>query len=447
MNTRIKKHFWAFGLGAAVLASASPAQAKILGLSEQDEIRAGQQVAEQAKKEYGGAMDYNHPYSVRVRSLGRRFAALSTRKNIPYSYTVLNDAKVLNAFAAPGGPIFVTRKLLETTSNDAELAYVLGHETAHIDRKHIVKQVEKQQKAGILVGILGAVLGGKGGGNAIGTIAGVGWAVVSSGYSRADENEADTVGVRLMSQLGFDPRASVSMLGKLGGSGGGGLDKYLSTHPAPKDRQAKMQALIQKENLLSVATRMGGPRLSAGFDSGNYANTSASYPNSSYPNSSNGNSTYPTNGDDNVYPGAATGSNADYYPPTDGTDGSTDNGEADWGAPLRVQDLGNGRGTVIAPVAGFGRWAGARITSSGNLTTLARGSSRIEFRRNSTVATLNGRAVTMSVAAQVIDGVLYAPLGHLAAAVNARTSIEESSGLVRLTLDGRAAGFVRIPQN
>jgi predicted helicase len=83
----------------------------------------------------------------RVRAIGQQFANLSTRKNIPYSYTVLQNNEVLNAFAAPGGPIFVTTKLVETAANDAELAYVIGHETAHIERKHIVNAVEKQQRA------------------------------------------------------------------------------------------------------------------------------------------------------------------------------------------------------------------------------------------------------------------------------------------------------------
>jgi Zn-dependent protease with chaperone function len=258
-----QKTYWLLGLTvAATLPLAQPAQAGLFGLSEQDEIRAGQQVAAQAQKEYGRALPASHPMQRRVRAIGMQFARLSSRKNIPYSYTVLQNDKVLNAFAAPGGPIFVTTKLVNTTKNDAELAYVLGHETAHIDRRHIVEQVEKQQKAGLLAGIAGAILGRGSGGNAIGAIANVGWAVVSSGYSRKDENEADAVGARFMSQLGYDPRAAVTMLAKLDtGSRGGGLDKYLSTHPAPKSRQAAVSQQITKENLLDVARRAGGPRL------------------------------------------------------------------------------------------------------------------------------------------------------------------------------------------
>lgn len=435
MNTRFKKSFFVLGLGAAVLGGAArPSHAGLLGLSEQEEVQAGKEVAQQALKEYGGAMPYNHPYSVRVRALGARFAARSERKTIPYTYTVLNDAKVLNAFAAPGGPIFVTRKLVETTANDAELAYVLGHETGHIDRKHIVKQVEKQQKAGLFVGILGAILGGKGRGNAIGTIANVGWTVLSRGYSRDDENEADTVGVRWMSQLGFDPRASISMLGKLGDGGSGGLDKYLSTHPAPKDRQARMQTLIANEKLIDIATRMGGPRLSAGFDTGA---SNASYPGEPY------------NGDGSIYPGDTTPDATDnntYYPPTNTFPGTTAGNVAiNLGAPLRVYNLGNGSGTVLAPVAGFARWAGARVTTNGRVTTISRGNNRLQLNRNSTAASLNGRAVKLSAPAQRVNNVLYAPMGHLVAAVNARATLD-GNNIIRMQLDGRDAGYIAIPQ-
>lgn len=437
MNIRIKKSFLALGLGAAVLGGAArPSQAKLLGISEQDEIQAGKQVAEQAKKEYGGAMPYNHPYSIRVRAIGARFAALSTRKSIPYSYTVLNDTKVLNAFAAPGGPVFVTRKLVETTSNDAELAYVLGHETGHIERKHVVKSVEKQQKAGILVGVLGAILGGKNG-NTIGGIASVGYTVISRGYSRDDENEADAVGVRWMSQLGFDPRASVTMLGKLGDGSGGGLDKYLATHPDPKVRQQRMRDLIQSENLIQVATRAGGPKLSAGYDTGKYANPDY------------------TTTDGNIYPHDTTpprdGDNT-YYPPatSDGTDsrypGSDSNGRLDWGAPLRVYDLGNGTGTVTAPVGGFARWAGARVTSSDGVTTITRGNNRMKLTTGSRTVVLNGETLTMSAPTQGYNGALYAPLGYLAAAVNAKVTMDADGNTVRLQLDGRDAGYLPVPE-
>jgi Zn-dependent protease with chaperone function len=413
---------WILGLAVgATMPLSLPAQAGLRGLSEQDEIRAGQQVAAQAEKEYGRALPANDPRARRVRAIGMQFARLSTRKTIPYSYTVLQNDKVLNAFAAPGGPIFVTTKLLSTASNDAELAYVLGHETAHIDKRHIVKQVEKQQKAGLFVGIAGAILGRGGSGNTIGAIANIGWGVVSRGHSRADENQSDAVGVRWMSQLGYDPRAAITMLGKLdSGSRGGGLEKYLATHPAPKARQDAVRAQITKENLLQVAQRAGGPRLTAA--SGTY--TATSY-------GSGGSAQYP-----GQYPDS---DSAAYYPP----DG--DDAEINFGYPLRlVQATDRTANVVLAPVSGFARWAGATVSSDGTDVVLRRSGRTLELRRNSTMAYANDRSIMMSAPATVYDGVLYAPLGLLAESMGARASLENNNRTVRLTLDGRS-GTVRLP--
>jgi len=428
MNLRNKN--WILGLAiGATMPLSLPAQAGILGLSEQDEIRAGQQVAAQAQKEYGRALPANDPRARRVRAIGMQFARLSTRKTIPYSYTVLQNDKVLNAFAAPGGPIFVTTKLLSTASNDAELAYVLGHETAHIDKRHIVEQVEKQQKAGLIAGIAGAILGRGGGGNAIGAIANIGWAVVSRGHSRADENQSDAVGVRWMSQLGYDPRAAITMLGKLdsGSRGGGGLEKYLATHPAPKARQDAVRAQITKENLLQVAQRAGGPRLTA---------ASGTYTSGGYSPSSHG-----TDGS-NRYPDA---DDAAYYPP--GGDDVADNNvdEISFGNPLRLVRASDGTANVVlAPVAGFARWAGATVSSDGYDVALRRSGRTIELRRNSAMAYVNNRSVMMSASPAVYNGVLYAPLGLMAEGMGARAALVNNNTTVRLTMDGRS-GYVRLP--
>lgn len=426
-----RKTFWLLGLAVgATLPLAQPAQAGLFGLSEQDEIRAGQQVAAQAQKEYGRALPASDPVQRRVRAIGMQFARLSGRKNIPYSYTVLQNDKVLNAFAAPGGPIFVTTRLVKAAGNDAELAYVLGHETAHIDRRHIVEQVEKQQKAGLIAGVLGAVLGRGGSGNTIGAIANVGWAVVSSGHSRQAENESDALGVRWMSQLGYDPRAAIAMLGKLDTGGrGGGLEKYLSTHPAPKNRQQAVQQLITKEKLLDVSRRAGGPRLA--MEGSTYAPTSYS------PDTTN------------RYPGDTNNTNNDadaaYYPPdVAGTEYSTGE-EINFGAPLRLRAATDGNVSVVmAPVAGFARWAGATISGDGVDVTVRRGSQTLELRRNSTVAYLNDRSVMMSAAAVEYNGILYAPAAQLAQATGVRATLDNNSRVVRFSL-GNRNGYARLP--
>ncbi|MDQ3814634.1 MAG: M48 family metalloprotease [Armatimonadota bacterium] len=409
----------------AALWPVAPAQAGLFSISEQEEIQAGQEVAAQAEKEYGGAAPYNDPMSVRVRAIGAQFARLSTRKNIPYTYKVLNSTTVLNAFAAPGGPIYVTRKLMETTSNDAELAYVLGHETGHIERKHIVKSVAKQQKVGLVAGILGAIIGRGKSGNVIGTIANVGLTVWSRGYGRDQENESDTVGVRWMSQLGYDPRAAISMLGKLGSGGGGFLDKYLSTHPAPKDRQARVEQLINSENLMDVARRSGGPRLSANINYGAYG----------------GYGTNPTSYGD--YP---SNDNSTYRTPSYGNQGQPANSgsqEINLSAPLVLVDKGETK-VITAPAGPFARWAGATVRNTGHSTILRRGGNTIELQSNSTVAYINGRSVRMSAAAHLYQGILYAPIGTLANGVGGEATYDSTNNLVWVRLDNGQRGYMRL---
>jgi Zn-dependent protease with chaperone function len=394
------------------LASFAPAHAQFGKLSEAEEIRAGQQAVQQAYKEIGPPLAASHPMSRRVKAIGARFAQLSERRNIPYTYTVLQNDKVLNAFAAPGGPIFVTTKLVNTAANDAELAYVLGHETGHIDRRHIAESVAKQQKAGLAAGILGAILGRGRNGNILSTAVNLTYNLWATGYSRDHENESDTVGVRWMSRLGYDPRAAVSMLGKLGG-GGGGITKYLSTHPDPASRQRRATDLIQKENLLDVARRSGGPRLTDSGAGYNYASTE------NYP-------TYdePTNA---ALPGYDTGSLGR---------------EISFGAPLLTVDRGE-YNVILAPVAGVATWAGATVRTSGTQTTVQRDGFTLQLRRNSTVAYVNNRQRDLSVAPQVYDGRLYAPLGDLIEGLGGTAQYDAQNNAARVSLAGRS-GFIRV---
>ena len=467
MKSQLKtSRFWlpVFALSATVALPqlTVPAQAALFGLSEQDEIQAGREVAAKAEKEYGGVLPYNDPMSVRVRAIGQQFANLSARKNVPYTYKVLANDKVLNAFAAPGGPIYVTRKLVTTTSNDAELAYVLGHETGHIDRKHIVESVEKQQKAGILVGVLGAILGKGKRGNIVGTLGGVALNVWQSGYGRDQEKESDVVGVRWMSQLGYDPQAAISMLGKLDdGKGSGFLDKYMASHPQPKDRQTIVASLIQTEKLTDVARRTGGPKLwMAGAN-----NWGTGYNNSAY------NPAYDPNYNPNApayYPGTTNSSQNPVYDPNPNYNGGTvypgetvypggnqpsyngggnqpsynAGGDLDFGAPLVYTDRNNSR-VYLAPVLEAARWAGATAQANGRVTFLTRDNNKLELRENSTTAYINDRPVTLSVAVQRHNGTLYAPLGTLMQGIGGRATYDANTRTISVAV-GNKSGSIRV---
>ena len=412
--------------GALIMAS--PAQAQFGGISEREEIEAGRQAAVQAQREYGRALSPNDPRQQRVTRLGQLFARQAKRKNIPYSYTVLQNDKVLNAFAAPGGPIFVTTKLVSTAANDAELAYVLGHETGHIDNKHIVKSVEKQQRVGLGIGILGAILGDKiGGGNVVGTIAGVGYTLWQSGYSRDQERDSDDYGVDAMARLGFDPRAAVSMLGKLGGSSSG-LAKYLATHPSPESRQDLVTRKIQQENLVQVAQRNGGPFLSLS-NAGN-----AGYSN------------YGSNTD--IYP--PTGTNRGYNtapkPPTTAPNPYPDRnrvGNTTSGGTVGLQIVQDGRyRVVLASASDMARFAGGQVEQRGRDIVVSRGNSYAVFTPGLKTANLNGRRVNISAPARVSRGQLFAPIATIAQALDGSATYDANRRGVQLQFEGGRGAFV-----
>ena len=404
--------------GALVMAPAAHAQ--FSKISEQEEIDAGRQAAGQAQKEYGRALSPSDPRQQRVTRLGAMFARQSTRKNIPYSYTVLQNDKVLNAFAAPGGPIFVTTKLLSTASNDAELAYVLGHETGHIERKHIVKSVEKQQQVGLGIGILGAILGGRGGGsNVVGAIAGLGYQAWQSGYSRDQERDADQYGVNAMARLGFDPRAAVSMLGKLGGGSGGGIAKYLATHPAPESRQKITTEQIQKENLVRIAQQNGGP----------FLNLSGAGNNSNYGSN---------NGD--VYP-PSNGSNSNASNQTSAPDPQPNRNRGNGSIGLQIAQDGQYR-VVLASARDMANLAGGQIETRGRDIVVSRGNAYAIFTPGSKTANVNGRRVTISAPVRQSGSDTFAPIGTLADALDGRATYDSNRRGVRLDFEDGPSTFV-----
>lgn len=378
----------------ATTASIRPAHA----VTDEQEIAAGREMAQQAIKEYGQPLPPNDPRQIRVSRIGAMFARNAQRRNIPFSYTVLQNEKVLNAFAGPGGPVFVTTKLIETAQNDAELAYVLGHETGHIEKRHVVKSAQKAQTLGIGAAILGGLLGQRGGQGAdlIGGLVNVGAGLWQKGFSRKEESEADDYGTRAMARLGFDPRAAVSMLGRLG-DGPEGLAKLLSDHPTSPARQKKVTEEINNENLVEVARNAGGPFLTLNGSNAGYS---------------------PTYG-------------AGYAPV-----------EAADDAPFRGRVVSeNGRSVVLVPVIQMARLAGVQVSSRGDgvaVRTDASGSTSGIFRADSNQATINGQTATMSSRARRIGGQIYAPVGAVSTAVGAHASLQGNNAALVTFADGRS---------
>ena len=407
---------------SGALVMAPPAHAQFSKISEQEEINAGRQSRAQAEKEYGRALSPSDPRQQRVTRLGAMFARDAKRRGIPYSYTVLQNDKVLNAFAAPGGPIFVTTKLISTTANDAELAFVLGHETGHIEHRDIVRAVAKQQQAGLIAGIAGAILGGRGGGSLVNTALGLTYTFWQKGYSRDQESEADDYGVHAMSRLGFDPRAAVSMMGKLGGSEGG-IGKYLSDHPTSDARVKKLNEIIRKDNLASVAQRNGG----------GFLNLSGAGSNS---NSSN----YGSNNGDVYPPSNGSNSNAPKYQ-TSAPDPQPNRNRGNGSIGLQIAQDGQYR-VVLASARDMANLAGGQIETRGRDIVISRGNAYAILTPGSKTANINGRRVTISAPVRQSGGDTFAPIGTLADALDGSATYDSNRRGVRLDFEDGPSAFV-----
>lgn len=229
---------------ALLLAGAAPAQAPGFSQSERAE---GAKANPELTAAFGGA--YQGPQAAYVRAVGQRIAAQSGLAARPTDYTVtLLNSNLPNAFAIPGGYVYVTRDLVALMNNEAELAFVMGHEVAHVAARHAKK---REQTSGI-VGIGAALLGIITGSSAIGNLAGTGAQLYALGYSRDQEREADTLGVRYLARAGYDPGASDEILAaleaqtrldaRLAGRDEKQGSNWLSTHPATDDRVARVRA-------------------------------------------------------------------------------------------------------------------------------------------------------------------------------------------------------------
>jgi len=170
-----------------------------------------------------------------VSEIGNKVAAHTRRRNIPYSFKIIDNDDEINAFAAPGGPVYVYTGLLKHASNEAELASVLGHEVAHVDARHSTEQITKEY--GII--LLSRILLGEDPGAAAALTRDIAGSLGMLKFSRNDEIEADRLGVHYMFRAGYNPNAMTDFqrkLGRLKSESGGRVMNLLSTHPISENR-------------------------------------------------------------------------------------------------------------------------------------------------------------------------------------------------------------------
>jgi predicted Zn-dependent protease len=199
-----------------------------------------------------------------VSQVGQKLAATSERNELPWTFRVVDDASV-NAFALPGGYIFVTRGLLAFMQNEAQLATVLGHEIGHVTAEHSVNQLSKQELAQIGLGV-GMMVSDTV--RALGQVGLQGLQLLFLKFSRDDEREADELGVRYALRAGYDVREMPKVFEVLervseqaNAAGGGRLPVWMATHPEPAERVKNANARLAKlppEQLANLTVNEAG---------------------------------------------------------------------------------------------------------------------------------------------------------------------------------------------
>src|SRR5712692_6966628 len=239
---------WLMITAIAVMPISAIAQTKISYHSNRyqpsDDVKLGRQAAAEAERQLPLLRD--EQVAAYVERIGQRLVA-----NIPpefqhpefrYYFRVVN-ARDINAFALPGGPMYVNRGMIEAARTEGEMAGVMAHELSHVALRHGTAQATKAQKYAVgagIAGILGTILAGP----TVGQLAQLPIGAYFLKYSREYETEADLLGARIMANAGYDPRDLARMFQKIEAQGGGG-GGFLSDHPSPANRYARINQEAQ----------------------------------------------------------------------------------------------------------------------------------------------------------------------------------------------------------
>lgn len=229
-------------------------------VSVNQEIQIGREAQQQIRQQVPAVTDGT--VNGYIDSIGARLVRHASGPRYPYSFDVANFREI-NAFALPGGPVWVHRGALSAATNESQVAGVLAHEIAHIAQRHAASQMSKGMIANGLLSLLGAVVGNDRGGQ----IAQMAGGLAAQGYmlkfSRDDERQADDVGAQIMKRAGWNPNGMLEFMQILRAQAGrdpGSVQTFLSSHPAPGERVTRLQATVRRLGA-------GGTRDSAAFRS------------------------------------------------------------------------------------------------------------------------------------------------------------------------------------
>jgi predicted Zn-dependent protease len=253
-----------------------------IAMTVDDEKRMGLQAAPEMARQMGGQADpVSDPEAREVALIGRRIIERSDADRSPYvgnyHFYLLNDTETVNAFALPGGQVFITRALYDKLDDEAELAGVLGHEVGHVVNRHSAEQMAKTRLGQGLTTAVGVGTSGDDHGRQAMMIAAMVNQLTQLRFSREDESEADTFGLKYMAQAGFDPSAMLDVMEilKAESGKGGRQPEFLATHPLPETRLQEIRDQIRQDypdGIPSDLTRgrklKGGYRDDFGFRAG-----------------------------------------------------------------------------------------------------------------------------------------------------------------------------------
>jgi len=217
-------------------------------LSEAGEMRMGDQAVPDIRAMYGGVYGDAalHAY---LNDIVMRLHATSHRSHLSLDFTILNTS-IVNAFAIPGH-VYATRGFVARMENEAQFAFVMGHEIGHVSARHSAAQMSRGMFMNLLLSG-GAAVAGESDARWAVELGGVGAALLGLSYSRSAEHEADRLGAVYAAKVGWDPREGIAVqriLASLHKGEPGMLDRYLSTHPPSEDRISSIQNVIDTEGI------------------------------------------------------------------------------------------------------------------------------------------------------------------------------------------------------
>jgi len=226
---------------AAIAGWLPTAEAALIGTK--DEIEIGRSTAAKLEKQYGLVQDKE--LQDRIARIGARIAAVSDRKDITYTFKVLNSEEI-NALAVPGGYIYLFKGLTDYMQTDEEIAGIIGHEVGHISKRHTVRQIEKGLGMSVLFGVL---FGGRGA-----ILQDLAMNAIMAGYSRSDEREADQLGYYYTVKTGYNPYSMLMGLQKLNELPQKSNYGLFSSHPEPEARVNLVKSYISKAKISPAVT-------------------------------------------------------------------------------------------------------------------------------------------------------------------------------------------------